>query len=317
MITMKSSENSGYSRFLLRHYFDQLQQVTSSFIDTLRLIPLCDTRIFSLPDILREQENQPHPSYIPVHTICDHKQALSLACKAYSHFWMQENADISTRHPSRLPGVLVFERTEIRSLLHELALEINKLKNLFEQQAQSIPAESRFTELHDMMPGLMTLQVYRKIFISDESFYSVRFFWANKQYIQKVTKNEIIQRLKNSKQNPGRQFLNAEDFDAWQDAVEQEIEIVMAVSDSAELRIRRPIKVQPMARLTQSKHPEKQSSSVKQIAAPLPIILFRSDEHLRIGTLKNYNADSISHKRIPSPPKVELLIDRLHLYKLL
>lgn len=309
--------NLGHSCLRLHHYFDELKQASTELVRLLRQTPVHDARIFELPHILRNDENTLLPSSILVKQISAHQSALSLACQTYNHFWVHENPNVSTRHPHRLPGVLILEETTKKSQLLEIVAEVNRLKELFEMHTLDIPAELRFSTLHDMLPGLMTLHVYRKIFISDDIFYSIRFFWANKQYIQKVTKNELIAKLQKSKVNPGRQFLDKKDLDAWQDAVEQELDIVMNVAESAELRIRRPIKVQPMARLTQKKLYNDEKTYVKQVANPIPIILFNQNNSLRVGSLADYNAEVIAHKRSPTPAKIELLIDRLHLYKLI
>lgn len=306
-------------RSSFREIFQELRHTIDLLIHELTSTELIAASVYQLPVIKKGTEViSAKPEYIPVESLFDKQAALTLACHSYSDFWISSNPDISTRHPIRRPGVLLFKRTESSNQLHHLVTQSNLLKNEFESLVKQIPESSRFNFLHDLIPGLMTLHVYRHIFITEQKLQAIGFFWANKQSIVRVTKDQMINRLRISQRNPGRQFLNVEDFDAWKEAVESEIQTVMSVSNHAELRIRRPIKVQPMMRLTFHKESEQNKAQIIQIPNPIPaIILCNENELPRLGNLKNYDKNTIVHKKEPTPAKVNCLVPRLHLYELL
>lgn len=306
-------------RSSLRDVFHELRHTIDLLIEELANYELITASVYQLPVINRgEEEISSNPEFISVEPYSDTQAASVAAYQSYSDFWISSNPKISTRHPIRKPGALLYKKNKNNDQLRQLVNQSNLLKTDFESLVKQIPESSRFNVLHEIIPGLMTLHVYRKIFITEQKLQAIGFFWANKQSIVRVTKEQILKRLRESQRNPGRQFLNIDDLDAWVEAVEGEIKTVMSVSNTTELRIRRPIKVQPMMRLTFYKESYQDKAEIIQIPNPIPaIILCEENELPRLGNLKSYDRFNVIHKKKPTPAKVNCLVPRLHLYELI
>ncbi len=301
----------------LRRAFNEMRTAIDELTSVITESTVINGVVFDLPSILKTDvtDNSPlDPEFISVNTINDRSTALSKTKDAYRNLWVSSNPEISTRHPYRLPGALILDNS-YGHIVRPLVDRVNNAKSEFENRSLALPEMMRFTELHDLFPGLMTIQACRKISLVSDSLQSVRFFWANKQAITKVTKEEIITRLRKSQVNPGRKMLSPSDLDVWVEKVEKEISSVMAVSDNALLRIRRPINVQPMVRITRVQALPAQKQNVQQIPNPIPIlVLAGADESLKLGELKDFDKFGVNHKLQPRKPKLSLIIERLHLY---
>ncbi len=301
----------------LRRAFDEMRSAIDELCEAITEDCVINGAVFDLPAILKQDvtDNSPlDPEFISVNTINDRTAAISRTKDAYRNLWISSNPDISTRHPYRLPGALILDMN-YSHIFRPLVERVNNSKSEFENQSLALPELIRFTELHDLFPGLMTIQACRKISLINEPLQSVRFFWANKQAISKVTKEEIITRLRKSQINPGRKMLSPDDQNVWFEKVENEIAAVMAVSDNAILRIRRPINVQPMARISRIEALPGEKQNIQQIPNPIPIlVLSEKDGYLKLGELKDFDKFGVKHKLQPRKPKLSPIIERLHLY---
>ncbi|RLR18509.1 DNA replication terminus site-binding protein, partial [Sodalis-like symbiont of Bactericera trigonica] len=194
-----------------------------------------------------------------------------------------------------------------------LISEINELKThlsrLITVESQ-LPPEQRFDFVHRHLRGLKTLSAYRGLqVISDPE--TVRFGWANKQVIKNLTRKEVLTLLQKSLH--GGRAVPPYTREQWQERVREEINLVSKLPPDIPLKIKRPVKVQPIARIWY----QAQQKQV-QYACPSPlIILCRTQQGATapiLGELLNYDRHTIRPKHVPAALPAHLLIERLHLY---
>lgn len=276
-------------------------------------LPLLAARVFSLPEIAKGTEHQPI-NHISVRATVG-TQARDLALQHYQRLFIHhQGQNISSKAALRLPGVLCFSVTESQLAACQKSIQhINQLKTELEHIVtveSGLPSEQRFEFVHTHLHGLITLNTYRTItpLINPSS---VRFGWANKHIIKNVTREEILAQL-NKSLNAGRAVppLTREQ---WAEMINQEISDVLQLPEKARLKIKRPVKVQPIARIWY----QEQQKQV-QHPCPMPLIAFcqmQSDAELpKLGELTDYDASQIKHKYKPEAKPLRLLVPRLHLH---
>lgn len=255
-----------------------------------------------LPAVMPEETDAPI-EFIKVSNVTDKQQAIRLTCLAFDKFYAEH--DVSTKSTYRLPGAINISSCYDDDIIRVVD-EINHKKNIFKSiVTKSISdANLRFELIHNAFPLLITLQVYRNIKVINEPVMSVRPFWGNKQSIVRVTKEAILERLERSKKYPPNDIFK----DEWIEMVERERVDVSNVPDNASLRIRRPVKVQPLMWVRNI------DRKMTSIVNPLPLIVL-SDRPVTVGQLKDFDANNIRHKNPPKKNKRQLLVDRIHLYR--
>lgn len=288
----------------LEHELRELQQQ----IMTLRLLA---ARVFELPEVAKGQEHEPL-TQISVRQLTG-QQALQRALTHFSRLFMQHQSEkLSTKAAVRLPGAICLETNSPQSALLRQQIEtINQLKQRLEQLItveSGLPSEERFEFVHTHLRGLITLNAYRNIALI-ESPDSVRFGWANKHIIKNVSINEMLEKLQKSKK-AGR-AVAPWTREQWAERVEDEINLLKSLPADAVLKIKRPVKVQPIARVW---HVEQQKQI--QLACPSPLLVLCPDANSvpKLGELLNYDADKVVHRYKPDAQPLHLLIPRLHLY---
>lgn len=292
--------------------FKQLENQIAEFSLQLSQITDFAAVVFRLPDILKGDENK-EINEIKVEKITG-LSAMQLITDHYNLLFIQDKSEsTSNKSAIRLPGaVCVSTPYPVYKKLQSQLDEINQLKKQIKQivtQKSGIDESQRFEFVHDSLHGLLTLNTYRSLtYLVDVD--TVRFGWANKKVINKVTKEQILNKLQNSLES-NRSPLGMP-REHWQSQIEQEILLISKLNDDVVLKTQRPVKVQPIARVWDSVQ-QKQT----QLACANPLIIFAVDksyEEIVLGALPDYHADNITLRNRPRSKPVELIIPRINLY---
>lgn len=275
--------------------------------------PLLAARVYTLPDITKGTEHDPIEN-IPV-TQYVGKKARDLGLAHFQRLFIHDYSEtISSKAAIRLPGALCFSVNQNEYLqASQLINSINTLKKELEQIItidSGLTPEQRFDFVHTHLRGLITLSAYRSVTqITNPT--SVRFGWANKHIIKNMSHAELLEKLDKSRKAERNQAPYSKE--QWVELIEHEIEEVLRLPEHAKLKIKRPVKVQPIARVWYAE----QQKQV-QHPCPSPLLIFNHQENSegipQIGELNHYDANNIKHKHKPQAVALRLLIPRLHLY---
>ena len=293
--------------------FSELEQALGALQQQIAPLRLLAARVFSLPEVEKGQEHQAI-SHIAVEQHVG-QAARDLALEHYQRLFIHHNREnVSSKAPVRLPGVicLAVEQPEYQALQTQLAL-INRLKGELEQIItvdSGLAPEQRFEFVHTHLHGLITLSAYRTLTALTNPD-SVRFGWANKHIIKNVKRDDILAQLEKSLK-AGR-AVPPHSREQWAALVSREIDDVSRLPQHATLKIKRPVKVQPIARVWYQ-----QQQKQVQHPCPLPLIALCQVENgaavPKIGELLNYDVDAVKHRYKPDARPLRLLVPRLHLY---
>jgi len=303
--------------------YDLIERLTSTFRqlehDLLRLremltaTPLLVGRVFPLPATLKGQEQEEISSI----SVGQHvgEAAHQAAMAHFTHLFIQQQSEnISSKSAVRLPGALCYNVTnkQFQSLTAQIT-RINEAKQILERiisiESGLAPAQ-RFEWVHRALPGLITLNAYRSIsWLSRPD--TLRFGWANKHIIKNLTRNEVLAILEKSRK--ACRAVPPWSKEQWALKLEQEMNDVACLPEDVRLKIKRPVKVQPIARAWYQ-----ETQRQVQYACPSPLLIFcqrdQGEAIPTIGELLNYQADNIQHRHKPEAQPLVLLIPRLHLY---
>jgi DNA replication terminus site-binding protein len=295
----------------LHHCVAELEQALAALQQQLLTLRLLAARVFELPEVEKGKEHDPL-TQVAVEQLTG-PRALERALAHYRRLFMQHQSEkLSTKAAVRLPGAVCLEADGAQSaLLHQQVAGINQLKQRLEQiitVESGLPSEERFEFVHRHLRGLITLNAYRSLTLLDAPD-SVRFGWANKHIIKNVSRDDMLATLQKSLK-AGR-AVAPWTREQWAERVADEIEAVKSLPDGAALKIKRPVKVQPIARVWNSRD-QKQT----QLACPSPLLVLCPDASSvpKLGELLNYDAAGVTHRYKPDAQPLFLLIPRLHLY---
>ena len=288
----------------LMQLFSALEQAVQHLNDWLRQQAALDqvkVRCFSLPAVAMGDEHEP-VTQIEVDPLSG-DEALNAALNGYQQWFIQPQH--SAKASFRLPGYLLLPAQLKPELAHYID-QINALKSQFKAEVQAAGhRDHKFALVHNTLPGLITLQVYRHLVLLPHAAARLGFTWANKQIIQKIDKDALVAQLMKARQTPPP----LTDALTWQQCVDREIYDVKRLPAKTELRLRRPVKTHPMVNV---RWQEEMTPRQQQVKAHLPLLLCQ-DEAPAITELSDYPPAQVRARRAASISD-EPLIPRLHIY---
>lgn len=293
--------------------FRSLERALVEFRDQLDQPPLLAGRVFSLPQTTKEKEHDAI-SRIAVSQRTG-QQAHEASQAHFTHLFIQQRSEnISSKAAVRLPGAICYNVTKNQhQQLSQQIADINTLKQALEQIItvdSGLSSAQRFEWVHRYIPGLITLNAYRTITLLATPD-TVRFGWANKQVIKNLTREQVLESLHKSLK--ACRAVPPWSKEQWAERLSQEINDIARLPEDVVLKIKRPVKVQPVARVWYQ-----EAQKQVQYACPSPLLILCQREQgeniPQIGELLNYDADNIQYRYKPDAQPLELIIPRLHLY---
>ncbi|MGK3127820.1 DNA replication terminus site-binding protein [Pantoea sp. C8B4] len=295
----------------LHECVNALEQGLTTLRQQVEQQPLLIARAFSLPEIEKGHENDE----IERIAVTQHlgQKARDMALAHYCRLFMQHQSEkLSTKAAVRLPGAICIEADEaVSEHISQQVADINALKVRLEHLItveSGLPSEARFEFVHQHLRGLITLNAYRSVTLLHAPD-SLRFGWANKNIIKNLTREAVVEQLERSlKANRAQAPWTREQ---WAEKVQQELDMILSLPADAKLKIKRPVKVQPIARVWRASNKKQ-----VQLACPSPLLVLCRDKTQVpiLGELLDYDADNVTHRHKPLAQPLHLVIPRLHLW---
>ncbi|PKH06131.1 DNA replication terminus site-binding protein [Moritella sp. Urea-trap-13] len=263
----------------IKSLFDQLTANLQQLEKLLATTKPVQALVSRIPAVLKGQEQAVINQIIP--ELATDMLAMKLTAEAFK--------DIHIKHPfsqksaRRYVGIIHLhpEHKNSAKIVTQISA-INTIKANIEQAvvSENDTRQTRFSAIHDNCPGVMTVHLYRKIHcLENEGVKSVRFSWQRKDSLHQPDKIKLLGEI------------NAEIDRATPDnqlALTQ-LHQKIATTAEPELRIRRPVKVQPAANIVRV-------TGLKTVTAPLPIIVVQ-EQPIEANAVAEFIASQMRKQR--------------------
>lgn len=241
--------------------------------------------VAQIPPLTKAQEHEPLPTIAPA--IYQGRSAVEMATKAYKDLHII--AGLSQKSARRTPGVIWFDtgQTPEAAEIAQCVAAINSAKLAIKDYVVSnfSSATARFEILKQACPGVMTVHLYRLIrCYHQEGLKSVRFTWAQQQALLYPDKDKLLKRIATA--------LEQSSSADYSQTLSTLINHISAVPQGA-IRIRRQVKVQPVANIAQL------CGAAAPVTAPLPILVLQ-DSPPAIKIIGDFNAEMAAQRKTRS-----------------
>lgn len=235
-------------------------------------------RVSEIPPTLRGAEAEPVKEIQPVQLYG--REAMTKAIDTWLDLHIKD--EFSQKAARRATGVLWFQSDDnaFTAELVRLLEMINALKASIESYIISNfqTRTARFEALHNHCAGVLTLHLYRQIrWWHNARISAVRFCWQEKESLLVPDKIELLVRM-------GK---DGRDDESQKVPMSQLIQKVSSVPEDR-LRIRRRLKVQPVANIT-FENELNPSGVLKTVTAPMPYIIIQN-ERPEVKALGHFDA---------------------------
>ena len=269
---------------LKQHYYELCEQLNRLQFLITELEPQ-QAVVAQIPHLNKGQEHEQLNTIVPV--IHTDRTAVELAAKAYQDLHII--AGLSQKSARRMPGVLFFDTSkaagadEIAACVKAINTAKLAIKNYVVSNFST--ASARFEILKQACPGVMTVHLYRLIrCYQDEGVKSVRFTWLQQQALLYPDKDKLIKRIN---------LALEQSTSANYSEILANLLLAVSTVQPGSIRIRRQVKVQPVANITQW------SGAAGPVTAPLPIIILQ-DTVPSIKIIGEFDAQLASQRKTRS-----------------
>ena len=269
---------------LKEHYSELCEQLNRLQFLITELAPQ-QAVVAQIPHLSKGQEHEPLNTIMPV--IHTDRSAVELAAKAYQDLHII--AGLSQKSARRMPGVLFFDssKTPGADEIAACVKAINTAKLAIKDYVVSnfSTASARFEILKQACPGVMTVHLYRLIrCYHNEGLKSVRFTWLQQQALLYPDKDKLLKRIN---------LAIEQSTSANYSEILANLLFAVSTVPPGSIRIRRQVKVQPVANITQW------SGAAGPVTAPLPIIILQ-DTVPSIKIISEFDAQLASQRKTRS-----------------
>jgi len=240
----------------IKSLFDQLTANLHKLENLLATTKPVQALVSRIPAVLKGQEQAVINQITP--ELATDMLAMKLAAEAFQDIHIKP--PFSQKSARRYVGVIHLHPEHENTA--KIVTHINVINNIKAEIEHAVVSENqsrqaRFNAIHDNCPGVMTVHLYRKIHcLENDSVKSVRFSWQRKDSLHQPNKLKLLGEI------------IAEQQRATPDNQLALMQLYQKITSTIELnlRIRRPVKVQPVANIVRV-------TGLKTVTAPLPIII--------------------------------------------